>query len=986
MAGRIKGITLEIGGDTTPLTKALKAANVEAKKTQDELENINRLLKLDPKNTDLLKQKQENLNKQLDITKNNLETLKTAKKKLDVDMKNGTEVNAEEYRRLQRNIAQTEADIKRLTLETNKFTQAGEKIQNVGNKMTDIGKKGAIASAAITAAGFMAVEAASDLEESTNKVDVAFGDSSEKIKKWAETTLDGYGIAKGTALDMAALYGDMGTAMGIPRDAAADMSAAIVGLAGDLASFKNISLDTAQNALKGIFTGETESLKNLGVIMNETTLSEYALASGIQKKYKEMTQSEKVALRYNYVMAQTANAQGDFARTSDGYANSSRVMTESIKEMSASFGEMLLPIITPIIQAFTNLIKWIAGLNTGTKAVIVTIAAIIAIIPPLLIVIGQCTVGVGALIKAYAKLTVAIEASTAAQTTLSAVMSVMPYVAVVAGIAAVTMALLGHRNALEKLQDAHEKEIKAIDDQMKSEMAEAEKVKMLENRLYELEEQINSGTLSEKEATSAKEEFASVSNSLNDIIPGIIDNIGTETSAYAIQRGEVSALTQSYYDLAYAKAMANAYQAKIEATAKSLLEVKEKQKQYAPTGEATISAGTGTKTTAYEKYQANKALQASKALTAEQKRLEKEMSGYISEMAQYQTKITQTETNKQVGAVSAGNAKKVASTKSAGKASSSAVEKAMEKELRDIKYAHEMGEISDADYYKKLEEYRNKYFNVGSKEWQSYTVEIHNYLDGLKKGVQSTYDEMAQNAITRTDEILEAQKSLASKLKDYGTLYTVKTDTFVGLGEHGADVTRSYVELTDLSGAISKLNDYRDTLNAIRDRGVPQGFFEILRGLSIEDGIMFGKELLATSDMDFNTYLTRWSEYQSLSEEISKDLYSSEIMTLQGEIADEFSEMSDDFKAYGIDSADEWCNGFMEKLEALREKIRSAMSSLVSKDTFGSVSGVGSSSTTNNSTTNYNMSITNNGSTPSAYEQRTQFKRMLNTLALEARA
>ena len=150
--------------------------------------------------------------------------------------------------------------------------------------MQDIGKKGMVVTAGIAAIG--AVKNASDMEESINKVDVAFKNDAETVKKWAETSLKSYGISKGSALDMAALYGDMGTAMDIPTGRASEMSTSLVGLAGDLSSFKNVSLDVAQNALKGIFTGEGESLKSLGIIMQDTTLKEYALAEGYEKNTK----------------------------------------------------------------------------------------------------------------------------------------------------------------------------------------------------------------------------------------------------------------------------------------------------------------------------------------------------------------------------------------------------------------------------------------------------------------------------------------------------------------------------------------------------------------------------------------------------------------------------------------------------------------------------------------------------------------------------
>ncbi len=130
----------------------------------------------------------------------------------------------------------------------------GDKLTGIGNRMTTG------ITVPVIGAGVAATKLASDYEEALNKTDVAFGASSETVKQFADTTLDKFGIARGSALDMASLFGDMATSMGLTQQAAAEMGIELVGRAGDLASFKNIGLEQAQTALAGIFTGETESL------------------------------------------------------------------------------------------------------------------------------------------------------------------------------------------------------------------------------------------------------------------------------------------------------------------------------------------------------------------------------------------------------------------------------------------------------------------------------------------------------------------------------------------------------------------------------------------------------------------------------------------------------------------------------------------------------------------------------------------------------
>lgn len=289
----------------------------------------------------------------------------------------------------------------------NRATLAGDTIQAAGNKLESVGGKvsslGTALTAGVTAplvaAGGVAVNKASDYEESLNKVEVAFGDASQGVKEFAQTTVDQFGIAEGTALDMTALYGDMATSMKIPREEAAQMSQELVGLAGDLASFKNIGLDEASTALKSIFTGETESLKNLGVVMTETNLDAFALAEGFEKTTDEMTEAEKVQLRYQYVLAATKNAQGDYARTATGTANSLRTMQESSKELAVAFGQELLPQITPMIQKGTQLLKAFADLDEEQKQLVVTVATGVAVAGPAVKILGTATTGLGKLTK-----------------------------------------------------------------------------------------------------------------------------------------------------------------------------------------------------------------------------------------------------------------------------------------------------------------------------------------------------------------------------------------------------------------------------------------------------------------------------------------------------------------------------------------------------------------------------------------------------------
>ena len=262
-----------------------------------------------------------------------------------------------------------------------------ERLNTLSGSMTSFGTN---MSSAITEPlkllGGQMVNSASNMQENLNKVDVAFGNSAENVKKWAETATESFGLSKNQALEAASLFGDMGTSMGLSQKDASNMSTSLAGLAGDLASFKNIDVEQAMTALNGVFTGETESLKTLGVIMTETNLKQFAEEAGLV--YNEMSQAEKVQLRYAYVMEMTKNAQGDYARTSDGTANSMRTLSATMDNLIAILGESLLPVIAPIIQFITDLLKKFSELDPSIQQVIVIIGVVLAAIGPVAAAIG----------------------------------------------------------------------------------------------------------------------------------------------------------------------------------------------------------------------------------------------------------------------------------------------------------------------------------------------------------------------------------------------------------------------------------------------------------------------------------------------------------------------------------------------------------------------------------------------------------------------
>lgn len=269
-----------------------------------------------------------------------------------------------------------------------KMADIGTKMQNVGQSMTAIGQKLTTSvTVPIVALSSAAIKFGSDLEESANKTDVVFGTMSKSVRDFAQTTTDAYAISEGKALEMASDYGAIATSMGFSQREAAKLSTSLVGLAGDMASFHNKSVDVAANSLKGVFTGETEALKSLNVVMTQSTLKEYAASQG--KVYDAMSQSEKVMLRYNYIMQNQKDAIGDAQRTMGGFAGSTRQLKAAFQDAAAGLGEALIPLVTPLVQALTFLLQKFNQLPGPVKTFVAAILLIAAAIGPVVLILGS---------------------------------------------------------------------------------------------------------------------------------------------------------------------------------------------------------------------------------------------------------------------------------------------------------------------------------------------------------------------------------------------------------------------------------------------------------------------------------------------------------------------------------------------------------------------------------------------------------------------
>lgn len=227
---------------------------------------------------------------------------------------------------------------------------------------------GAFAVSKIVDFGKKCLELGSDLAEVQNVVDVTFPNMTAKVDEFAKSAAQSFGLSETMAKQYTGTFGAMAKAFGFTEQQAYDMGSTLTGLAGDVASFYNLSQDEAYTKIKSVFTGETESLKDLGVVMTQTALDSYAMANGFGKTTSKMTEAEKVALRYAFVQDQLSAAQGDFARTSGSWANQVRILKLQFDSLKATIGQGLINLFTPIIKAVNTLIGKLATLANAFKS------------------------------------------------------------------------------------------------------------------------------------------------------------------------------------------------------------------------------------------------------------------------------------------------------------------------------------------------------------------------------------------------------------------------------------------------------------------------------------------------------------------------------------------------------------------------------------------------------------------------------------------
>lgn len=392
--------------------KQLKMLNNEYKAVKAESRATGKAIDMLAGRKDYLTERIKILNGALDEYKKRLETAK------EKDNAKAVENYSEKIQKTETELRALQADLgavnKKLDEQKGFLGKSTAEWDKMSKKLKDTGKDLSLkVTAPIMAAGAAAFKMGGDYEQALGKMNDVFGENNKAVKDWLKTSMESFGLSKLSAAEMIADFGALFDNYGFKIEETTKMSQNLVERVRDLGAKYNRTSEEVSTALNAIFTGQTEPLRKFGVVLNQASLQEYAYAQGVRKKISEMTEAEKVQLRYNFVMAQTSTALGYFKKEHNTASAQLENFREIVKEIGVTFGEVIIPVFGPILNGINNTLKYVAGLDQGTRKFIVTIALMAASIGPLLVgaakiieatkTVKEVTGGLGKAIKGVSK-------------------------------------------------------------------------------------------------------------------------------------------------------------------------------------------------------------------------------------------------------------------------------------------------------------------------------------------------------------------------------------------------------------------------------------------------------------------------------------------------------------------------------------------------------------------------------------------------------
>ena len=410
-----------------------------------------------------------------------------------------------------------------------------ENLAAVGKSFENVGKKASILSAALIAAGGASFKMAADFQDAMGATDQIYKESSKAVKDWADSLPSMYGVAKSEALEYANLMGSMLTNIGgLTEEQAAKQSASLIELAGDLSAMFGGSTESAVKTLTGALKGNNAMLDNYGMAVTDSLVKARAFELGLAAQGEELSLNAKQAATLSLIYEQTGAAQGQAAREADGASGSMRALGAEMKNLSIELGDVLLPIITPIVTRLKEFVSGLRDLSPEAKKTIVVVAGIVAAIGPLLLILGTI-VGkvVPAMIIGFKALKVAVKTTGGAFAKLRVIIAANPIGAIAVGITAVIAALVIFNR---RLSDTATLSDKIMTDALKNTAGERVEVERLLR------------VLNSEKATREQKEKVLVK--LNKISPEYFKNIKLEGDAIKTTNEQAVAYNKSLVEQA----------------------------------------------------------------------------------------------------------------------------------------------------------------------------------------------------------------------------------------------------------------------------------------------------------------------------------------------------------------------------------------------------------------------------------------------------
>ena len=449
MSGSIKGIIVEIGGDTSGLQKALSKVNSATSSLSKELKQVNSLLKLDPKNTELLKQKQTILNNSISTTEDKLRQLQKIKEEADRKMSEGTEINEENYRALQREIIKTQTKLSDLKNENSGWNKAGNYLTNLGkeldtisSKVDSLGNKLTTRLTLPVVAGFTVMtKSAIENETAMQQVNRIYGEAAKNIKDFAENKAIDYNMSASEAYKYSQIYGNLIQSITDDQTENAEKTQELLQASSVIASSTGRSMEDVMDRIRSGLLGNTEAIEDLGVNVNvallETTDAFKQIAG--DKSWDKLTFQEQQQIRLLGILEQTSKKYGK--EVNKNTASSIQQLTAKTKNLTNNLGKKLLPVANKLLDKANSLMDKFENLNDEEQENIIKIGLMVAAAGPLLkvgskaiTIVGGVTKGIGTFTKAIGLAHNGIGTATGSAATLA---KVFQGLASPAGIAAV---------------------------------------------------------------------------------------------------------------------------------------------------------------------------------------------------------------------------------------------------------------------------------------------------------------------------------------------------------------------------------------------------------------------------------------------------------------------------------------------------------------------------------------------------------------------